>query len=302
MTASKLRPKAFDRMSTGDIVFECLILVLLILLCLSILLPFLYLLALSFDKKISSFDNTLLFWPKEFTLENYKLVFSYPGIWTGYANTVFITAVGTAGAVFFTSMAAYALSKKRFPHRNFWTFYVIFTMYFSGGLIPTYLWINNIGLMNTRLVLFLPSLVTAYNMVIVRNFFQQVPPEMEEAAYIDGASDFQTFFRIILPTSVPILATVALWVAVGLWNAWFPCMIYIKDENKIVVQVILQRIISNGTDPLTAQTQMLTSDFVPKPETLKAACIYVVTLPILCVYPFVQKYFVKGIYIGSLKG
>lgn len=290
----------FKRASRGDVVFEIVIILILSLLCLSILLPFFYLLSLSFDRMAGSFDNKLLFLPKRFTLENYRLVFEYPGIWSGYLNTVCITAVGTAGAVFLTSMGAYALSKKRFPHRTFWTFFVIFTMYFSGGLIPTYLWVNQIGLMNNRLILILPSLVTAYNLVIVRNFFQQIPAEMEEAAHMDGANDFQVFFRIVLPTSVPILATVALWVAVALWNEWFPCMIYIKDESKVVVQVILQRIISNGTDPLT--DAMVTSDFVPKPETLKAACIYVVTLPILCVYPFVQKYFVKGIYIGSLKG
>ena len=200
-----------------------------------------------------------------------------------------------------TSLGAYALSKPCFPHRIFWTFFVIFTMYFNAGLIPHYLWRNQIHLMNNRLVLILPVLVSAYNLIIMRNFFQQVPKEMEEAAFIDGASDFQTFRLVVLPTSLPIIATIALWVAVYHWNAWFDCMVYMKDTSKMVVQVVLQRIISDGTASMTRDQQQY-SDFVPKPETLKAACVYVTTLPILCIYPFVQKYFVKGIYIGSLKG
>ena len=293
--------KLFRRCTKGDIVFKIVNVVVLLFLCMTILLPFLYLLALSFDKLPSSFDNNLLFWPKQFTFENYKTVFRNKDIWTGYANTLFVTVVGTAGAVILTSLGAYALSKPCFPHRIFWTFFVIFTMYFNAGLIPHYLWRNQIHLMNNRLVLILPVLVSAYNLIIMRNFFQQVPKEMEEAAFIDGASDFQTFRLVVLPTSLPIIATIALWVAVYHWNAWFDCMVYMKDTSKMVVQVVLQRIISDGTASMTRDQQQY-SDFVSKPETLKAACVYVTTLPILCIYPFVQKYFVKGIYIGSLKG
>jgi len=199
-------------------------------------------------------------------------------------------------------MGAFALSKKNFPHRTFWTFFIIFTMFVGGGLIPTFLWIRQIGLYNNRLVYILPSLVGAYNLVLVRNFIQQMPAELEESARIDGASDFRVYRSIILPLSKPILATIALWIAVGHWNAWFDALVYMRDSNKLVVQVILQRLIQRGITQEFLTSEQAAQEYNVRPEMIKAACVYVTTLPILCAYPFLQKYFVKGIFVGSLKG
>ena len=288
------------RESIGSRTFDLVNNFLILLFSLTIILPFWYLLAQSFDST-SNVNSLFYLWPQNFTLSNYKTIATNRYIWNGYLNTIFITITGTIGALFFTSMGAYALSKKRFPNRVFWSFFVIITMFFSGGLIPTYLWIVELGLINNIAVLIIPGFIGAYNMILIRNFFQQIPTELEDSACIDGAGVFRTFTNIIIPVSKPILATVALWVAVGNWNSWFNCLIYMRDANKFVLQVVLQRIIMQGSiQMLEQQTEMM--DFAANPEIVKAACIYITTLPILCVYPFLQKYFVKGIYVGSLKG
>lgn len=288
--------------SAGSWAFDLFNYLFLTLFCLTILLPFWYLLVLSFDEFGNVTAQDFFLWPRAFTLENYKTVAENPAIWRGYANTIFRTVCGTFLSLLCTSMAAFALSKNSFPNRKFWSFYVVFTMFFSGGMIPTYLWIKDLHLLDNRLVLILPGLVGAYNLVLIRNFFKQIPPELEESARIDGASDFRVFWNIILPVSKPILATIALWLAVGHWNAWFDCLIYIRDTRKYVLQIILQRIVIEGTIENLSNTEQMTEDFNARPEMVKAACIYFTTLPILCVYPFLQKYFVKGIYVGSLKG
>jgi putative aldouronate transport system permease protein len=197
-------------------------------------------------------------------------------------------------------MGAYVLSKPYFPHRNMWTFFIVFTMFFSGGLIPSYLLNKNLGLMNNFLVLILPGLVSAYNLVIMRNFFQSLPEEIEESAMLDGAGRLRIFWSIVLPMSKPILATVGLWLAVGHWNSWYDVLIYITDETKFTLQIVLRRILLTGSQEIM-EFSATTSEMISS-EGLKAATIYVATLPILCVYPFLQKYFVKGINMGSLKG
>ncbi|HOJ09151.1 MAG TPA: carbohydrate ABC transporter permease [Clostridiales bacterium] len=286
----------------GDKIFDVVNYIFMFIFCLTILLPFIHLLAQSFDKVGNISAEGLYIWPEEFTFDNYKMIAKNRYIWNGYYNTFFRTIVGTGMSLFFTSMGAYALSKKRFPNRTFWTMVVVFTMFFSGGLIPTFLWIKKLGLLDKRMVLILPGLIGAYNLVLIRNFFQQIPGELEESARIDGARDFTVFLRIILPVSKPILATVALWLAVGHWNAWFDCLVYIKDTKKYVVQVILQRIILQGTQQMMMDDTMVQKEYESRPDVIKAACIYFTTIPILCVYPFLQKYFVKGVFIGSLKG
>lgn len=294
--------KIWARKTTGDIVFEIVNSLFLLLLCMSVLLPFLYLLAQSFDKVGNISAEGIYLWPKQFTFDNYIAIAQNQFIWNGYLNTVFRTVLGTSLSLFVTSMGAFALSHKTFPHRTFWTMFLVFTMFFNGGLIANYLWIDRLGLIDNRMVLILPTLVGAYNLVLIRNFFQQIPAELQESARIDGADDFLIYFRIILPVSKPILATVALWLAVGHWNAWFDCLIYIKDTSKFVVQVILQRIILQGTEQMMQGGAAVQDVYISKPEVIKAACIYFTMLPILCVYPFLQKYFVKGIFIGSVKG
>ena len=208
--------------------------------------------------------------------------------------------------LFFTSMGAYVLSKKFFPHRTFWTLFFVFTMFFSGGLIPNYLLVKELGLLNTYTSMILPGLISAYNMVIIRNYFQSIPEDIEESCLIDGAGRFRIFLQFILPLSKPILATVALWLAVGHWNSWFDVLLYIQeDTNKFTLQIILRRIILTGSKEIldtSAAANAAEMESIVSSEGLKAACIYVTTLPILCAYPFVQKFFVKGIMIGSLKG
>lgn len=288
--------------TTGDLIFDIVNYTFLFLLCLTILLPFIYLLAQSFDRVGNISAVGIYLWPKEFTFDNYITIAQNQYIWNGYMNTIFRTVAGTLLSLLVTSMGAYALSQKSFPNRTFWTMFLVFTMFFSGGLIPTYLWIDRLGLTDNRMVLILPYLVGAFNLVLIRNFFQQIPSELQESARIDGANDFFVFFKIILPVSKPILATVALWLAVGHWNAWFDCLIYIKDTNKFVVQIVLQRIILQGTEQMMQSGGMVQGVYESSPEVIKAACIFFTMLPILCVYPFLQKYFVKGIFIGSIKG
>jgi len=266
----------------------------------SIVVAFLHLLSISFSPSHVATKGGLHLWPKEFTLKNYQEVFKNNYIWIGYKNTIIITIVGTVVKLCFTALGAYVLSKKYFPHRTFWTFYIVFTMFFSGGLIPSYLLNKQLGLMDNLLVLIVPGLISAYNLVIMRNFFQSLPEEVEESAMIDGAGRFRIFWAIVLPMSKPILATVGLWLAVGHWNSWYDVLIYITDETKFTLQIVLRRILLTGSKEVmefTSTTQEMISS-----EGLKAATIYVATLPILCAYPFLQKYFVKGMNMGSLKG
>lgn len=288
--------KRRKKISCGDII----IYLILGLFSATIIVAFLHLLAISFSPSHVATKGGLHLWPEEFTLKNYEEVFKNRYIWTGYGNTIFLTVVGTVTQLSFTAMGAYVLSKRYFPHRTFWTFYIVFTMFFSGGLIPSYLLNKQLGLMDNMLVLILPGLVSAYNLVIMRNFFQGLPEEVEESAMLDGAGRFQIFYSIVIPMSKPILATVGLWLAVGHWNSWYNVLLYITDEQKFTLQIVLRRILLTGSKEMmefsSVGQEMISS------EGLKAASIYVATIPILLVYPFLQKYFVKGINMGSLKG
>jgi len=199
-------------------------------------------------------------------------------------------------------LTAYPLSKKHFPHRGFWTGFIVFTMFFSGGLIPTYMVVKGLGLLNTVWALILPGLVPAYNMIIVRNYFMSISPSLEESAKLDGANDFTILLRIILPVSMPIIATVTLWTIVGHWNSWFDSMIYSQNARKQVLQVVLRRIVLEGSNEVVNMNAGMDDMSSVSPDNIKAATIMVATFPILMVYPFIQKYFVKGIMVGSLKG
>lgn len=270
-----------------------------ILLCISILLPFWFLLVQSLDS-VTRTDGLYL-WPQRFTIKYYSKVLGSKAIWYGYANTIYRVVGQTSLQLFCGSMGAYAISKKYFPHRVFWTFFMLITMFISGGLIPTYLWYSTLGFVDNRLLVYIVSgMVNVYNLVMIRNYINTIPGEMEESARLDGAGDFKTFLYIILPMSKPIIATVALWVIVGNWNAWFDCLVYIRSGSKQVLQVVLRRVINEGSNEILEAASV--SDMAVSPDMLKAATIYVSTLPVLLLYPFVQKYFVKGIYVGSLKG
>ena len=264
--------------------------------------PFLYLLARSFSVPEASFTKITIV-PQGFVWDNYMRVLRNSDIGTGFKNAILRTVLGTCINLAFSVLAAYPLSKKYFPHKNFWTGIIIFTMFFSGGMIPSYLLIKRLNLLNTMWAMILPGAINTYNMIIMRNFFMSLPDSLEEAARIDGANDFVVLCRIILPMSKPIIATIALWSMVGHWNAWFDCLIYITEPSKQVLQVVMRRIVLEGTaQMLNPNSSEFGANEIVNSENIKAATIMVATLPIVMVYPFLQKYFVKGIMVGSLKG
>jgi putative aldouronate transport system permease protein len=272
----------------------------LILLCVCTLFPFLHLVTLSVSPSHVSFTE-IHFFPREITFANFAKVFDNEYIRSGFVNTITRTVLGTAVSLLATIFTAYVLSKKYYPHRTFWTAFIVFTMFFSGGLIPSYLLVKTLGLMNSVWALILPGLISAFSMIIARNFFMSLPEELEESAKIDGANDIVILFRIVIPISMPIIATLLLWIAVGHWNAWFDSLVYMTDAHKHVLMVVMRRIVLEGTNQMMEMTGGA-DDVSVNPESVKAAVVMVTTLPILVLYPFVQKYFVKGILVGSLKG
>ncbi len=267
---------------------------------LTILFPFWNLFVKSISSPDAGIVEALQMWPKKFSAFNYQYVLNNRYIWSGYRETLIRTITGTVLSVTLTAMGAYTLSKKNLPNRNFWTTVVLIPMFFSGGMIPTYMWMVDLNLIDNRLALILPGLVSSYNLIIMRNFFMAVPEGLEESAKIDGAGSIRIFFSIVLPISKAVLATVALWVMVGHWNAWFDATIYIRNADKLPLQVVLRRILLEGTQQMMDMNSTDTNHVTP--DTLKAATTFICMLPIMCVYPFVQKYFVKGVIIGSLKG
>jgi putative aldouronate transport system permease protein len=238
--------------------------------------------------------------PKQISWEGYKKVFNYSLIWTSYFNTIVRVAVGTSLNIFMVIIGAYPLSKKYLPNLKFWTILIIITMYFSGGLVPNYILITKyLGLRDSFWALILPTATSAYNLMIVRNFFSSLPESLEESARLDGAGDFRVLFQIVVPLSKPVIATVSLWCIVAHWNAWFDCLLYINSQSKYVLQLVLRQLLLEGQ---TITNDVSTSAEYVNNETMKMATIVVSTLPVLCIYPFLQKYFVQGIMLGAVKG
>ncbi|MDG0813864.1 carbohydrate ABC transporter permease [Cohnella rhizosphaerae] len=263
--------------------------------------PFLYTLTMSLSTPIDAKLPGLHILPMRPTLESYGKVFTQSGIAQAFLNTALRTVGGVALVLLFTASSAYPLSRLHFPHRGFLMKLYVFSMLFSGGLIPMYLLIRNLGLLNSMWALMLPGAVSAFNLIIMRNFFQSIPEEIIDSSKIDGAGELRTFASIVLPLSLPVLAVVALWAGVGHWNAWFDAMIYIQDLDKQVLQLFVRRTVIEESDALATQAELMHAESYSK-ETLKAATVMIATLPILCIYPFIQRFFVKGIMLGSVKG
>ena len=247
-------------------------------------------------------DKGTMLKPLGFSLAAYKEVISNPNIASGYRVTLFVVVVGTALNVFLTSLGAFLLTRKNFPIKNALAYFIIFTMYFSGGMIPTYLVVYKMLRLGDSLwALILPGAISTYNLIIMRTNFAAIPVSLEESAQIDGANDFVILFRIILPLSLPIIAVMVLFYGVSHWNAWFNAMIYIRTRSKYPLQLILREILLlNSTESM--MNDATGSDKYSIGESIKYATIIVATLPILLVYPFIQKYFVKGIMTGAVKG
>ena len=279
--------------------------VLLTLLLVIVLYPIIYIVSCSFSSGDALMSAKVRFLPVEPTLESYETVFEYDSIWTGYLNSIVYTVSGTALSIALTLLAAYPLSRDDFRGKKFFTVLFVFTMMFNGGLIPTYLLVKNLNLTDTMWAVILPTAVSAYNMIVARTFFKQsIPKEMLEAAEIDGCTDFRFFCKIVLPLSAPMVAVLCLWVAVGLWNSYFNPMIYINSESKYPLQLVLRKILLMSQVDFTAASvdpeKLAKNQYLS--EMLKYGTIVISSLPLMIIYPFVQKYFVKGVMIGSVKG
>lgn len=295
----------YKRKSLGEKCFDFSNCIFMVIIAFSMVYPFYNTLIMSLMTPNAATGAGIKLFPDELTLGAYKKVLESDFMYYAYANTIFRTAVGTLFTVILCYSVAFSLSKKKLPLRNLFTLFFLFTMFFSGGLIPFYLLMKQIGLIDSRLSLIIPGLYSVWYIIIIRNYIASLPESMEEAAVVDGANPLYIMFKIMLPLSMPIVATVALWTAVGHWNAWFDAMIFINDDKKQVLQMILRNILMqqqmrkfiSGMDMALMDS---TTNFTE--STIKAATIIVTIGPIVIAYPFAQKYFIKGIMIGSLKG
>lgn len=268
-----------------------------------VLYPFWQVAVLSFSNAKEATTLGFHLWPETWSLEAYKFLFSYDSIVRPYINSIVRTIAGTGLEVLFTVLAAFPLAKKNLPFRGYITTYFIIPMFFAGGLIPSYLLMKSLGLLDNFLVLIIPGAVAIFSIIIMRNYFMSLDPGLEESAFIDGAGYFTILFRVIIPVSTPVIATVALWAAVSHWNAWFDAMIYIRNPDLTVIQAVMRELLMavNGsyndialnTDAQQAKLSL---------SNVRSAIALLSIGPIILVYPWLQKYFIKGIMLGSLKG
>lgn len=292
----------------ADRVFKAFNISFLFIALMVVLYPLIYIVSASVSDPAQVNSGEMWLFPKGFTLEGYKLIFENDQIWRGYLNTIFYTALGTLINLAVTIPAAYALARKDFIGRGFLTGFFVLTMFFSGGLIPTYLVVKDLGLIDTVWAMVLPNAAAVWNIIIARVFFQvTIPKELEESARIDGCSNFRMFMKIVLPLSAPIIAVMALFYGVGHWNGYFNALIYLSDKDLYPLQLVLREILV--LQEMSSQSTSLTgsmAEMLHSKEQLAAIIKYgvmiVSTLPIIIVYPFLQRFFVKGVMIGSLKG
>lgn len=271
-------------------------------LCLVMLYPFWHVIMLSFSSLEASLKGGVFLYPKGFNLDTYQSVFKNPLIYSGFATTIMVTLAGTVLGTLLTAMTAYPLSKSRLRGSKVMMILVLFTMIFAAGMIPSFLVIQTLGLMDNRLALILPGLVSAYNCIIMKSFFLSIPESLEESARIDGANDVRIFFSIIIPLSKATIATIALFMAVGYWNDYFSTVLYIRSADKWALQQVLRNMLTNTQQAMQQAGVNVMMQTNTNAETIKAGTIVISTVPILIVYPFVQKYFVKGVMIGGVKG
>jgi len=265
-------------------------------------LPFLYIIGNSFATEAEITERSFFLIPKVFSFSAYEYIFSSSTIFRSIGVSIFVTVAGTLVNLFFTLTMAYPLSRSDFWGRNVMMNMVIFSMLFGGGMIPTYLVIRGLGLLDSYWALMLPGAISAFNLIVVKNFFQQMPPGLEEAARIDGCSDLGVLWRIVLPLSKPVIATFALFYAVGHWNNFFSALLYISDSDKWPLQVMLRQIVLLSQASVGDMANMDPNFVQPPEQSIKMAVIVVGTIPILLVYPFLQKHFAKGVMLGSIKG
>jgi putative aldouronate transport system permease protein len=292
--------------SLGDKIFDIINYGIMVLLVIITSYPFLYVLAVSLNDPFDTIKGGITIFPRVFTLDNYKEIFNYPTIGRATFISTLRTIIGTITSVFSTAIVAYVLSRKDFFARKFITTLFVITMYVGGGLVPEYLLIRGLGLMNNFLVYILPGLINPFNFIVIRAYIDTLPSELQESAMIDGANDFIIFLKVVLPLCIPALATIALFVAVGHWNAWFDTYLYCGgNKNLTTLQYELQKILANAAASSTTIDYYSNLDptrtMRVTPQSLRMAMTIVTTIPIVVVYPFLQKYFVKGMTLGAIK-
>ncbi|ANY76061.1 carbohydrate ABC transporter permease [Paenibacillus ihbetae] len=288
--------------TAAGITFDTANYIVLTLFGLAAVLPFVYVIAGSFASDAELTSRAVFFIPKTFTLNAYEFIFSTATIVKSIGVSVYVTVIGTLVNLFFTVTMAYSLAKRGLYGRNLVLNLVIFSMLFGGGMIPTYLVVKELQLLDSLWALMLPGAISAFNLIIVKNFFQEIPKEIEEAGRIDGCSELGLLWRIVLPLSMPVLATFTLFYAVGHWNDFFSALLYINDPEKWPLQVMLRQIVLLSQAAAGDLNSMDPNFVKPPDQSIKMAVIVVGTIPILCVYPFLQKHFAKGVLLGSVKG
>ena len=288
--------------SAGDRLFDIGVYVLLTIAMLIVLYPLYFVVIASVSDPMDVLAGKVIWKPSGFSLEAYRMVFKDSQVMTGYRNTIAYTLAGTALNIMLSIAAAYPLSRRNLKGKGLVMGMMVFTMFFSGGLIPTYITISNLGLLNTFAVMILPTAISVYNVMIMRTFFMNsIPYELEEAAYVDGATHFRTLYSVVLPLSKPILAVMVLFYAIAHWNSYFNAMIYLSDKERYPLQLVLRTILvqSQSSEEILADVQG-TFNRMLMSETIKYALIIVASVPVLCLYPYLQKYFVQGVMIGSV--
>jgi putative aldouronate transport system permease protein len=292
--------------SVSSIILDIIVYTSLTLLVIVTLYPVLNVFSVSFSSESAYSKGLITVFPKEFTFESYKMILSAGVVPNSFKNSIIYTAVGTLINLLMTASLAYALSRRQLAFRKFYTILIMISMYFSGGLIPNFLLVRSLGMYNTMWALLIPGAISTYNMIIMRSFFEGIPHELEESAYLDGATDITIFFKIILPLSKASIATIGLFYAVSHWNSWFSSLIYLKDSVKYPLQMILRQIVIQAavTDELAKMGEGAqgAAGQAVNLEGVKYATLVCSILPMLIIYPFIQKYFVKGAMVGAVKG
>ena len=287
------------RKPLSERIFDAVNVTLLALFSLLIIIPFMNVLSMSVSDELAIVSNRVTIFPVGFSLNSYASVLKSSNILIAYANTIYVAAVGTVTALLLTSLAAYPMAFGHFPGKRAINLFIMLTMWFNAGLIPGYVIIRNLGLVNNHFALILSGMASAYNVLILTNYFRSIPASLIESAYIDGSNDVRTLFTIVLPLSKAGLATIGLWVFVAHWNDYLRPLVYMHDIDKYTLQIMLREIVLSSQNTNLVEYEGGTSAL---PEQLKNAVVVVAMIPVMCVYPFIQKYFVKGIMLGSVKG
>lgn len=288
-----------NKIKTDGKIFDVLNMIFLLLLVFVTLFPMFYIFIVSISEGSYVSRGMVTFYPRGFTLDAYKTVFQNSDIWRSYGNTILYTTVGTIINLIMTSLCAYPLSRPHLYGRTFLIFFIALTMFLQGGMIPLYLVVQNLGMIDTMWAVILPTAISTFNVIIMKTFFEAIPNELHESSYIDGANDLQILFRIVIPLSKPVMATMTLFYAVYHWNSFFPALIYLQSKKLYPVQILLRNLVVEGDLDSSVASGAL--DFNVVAQNYKFAVIIITVLPILFVYPFLQKHFAKGVMIGAIK-